>query len=281
MQASNFTKVLLFLAFLASAVLCRAQTTISNIDQLPISPGNDQNAAGQWIWLTGPDIGGCDVGCQADGSIGQPKDLTIDGQAIRFDLNNLNTGCNDDCFTDVLFFNRVDTSGITNDATSFTLDMYTTMDANGNNVSQALEYTIEQDVCTQNCGTGSDLWTRFVYSMQCDFKGSGHWRVWDGSLNGGAADWTDSYSSNPAVCVGFQPPSEYAHFVFHFSRPDMNHMQYIDFSVDNTQIPINYLAGVQTASNWQDQLVAELQLDGDLLAESYSVWADGWTITYR
>jgi hypothetical protein len=61
----------------------------------------------------------------------------------------------------------------------------------------------------------------------------------------------------------------------------MNHMQYIDFSVDNTQIPINYLAGVQTASNWQDQLVAELQLDGDLLAESYSVWADGWTITYR
>src|SRR4051812_60337 len=107
-------KVLLLLAFLASADLCRAQTTIPNIDEFPISQDNDQNAGGQWIWLTGLDIGGCDVGCQADGSIGQPTDLTIDGQSIRFDLNNLNTGCGSDCFTDVLFFNRVDTSGVTN-----------------------------------------------------------------------------------------------------------------------------------------------------------------------
>jgi hypothetical protein len=275
-------KLFLFVALLACATICGAQTTIFDIDQFPISPGNDPNAAGQWIWLTGPDIGGCSVGCQADGNIVQVGDVTIDGQAIRFDLNNLGNGCASDCYTDVLFFNRVDTSGGTNDATEFTLDLNTTMDANGNGVSQALEYTVEQDVCTQDCGTGSAVWTRFVYSMQCDFKGSGHWRVWDGSLNGGAADWTDTYSSAPAPCVQFQPPSEYAHFVFHFSRPDLNHMQYLDFSVDNTQISLNnYLAGVQTSTDWQDQLVAMLQLDGDLLADSYSVWSDVWTITYR
>lgn len=281
MHTLNLRKILLFLALLASADACRAQTTIFNIDDFPISPNNDQNAEGQWIWLTGPDIGGCDVGCQADGGISQPSAPTIDGQSARFDFNNLNTGCASDCFTDVLFFNRVDTSGVTNDATDFTLDLNTTMDAKGNDVSQALEYTVEQDVCTQDCGTASAIWTRFVYSMQCDFKGTGHWRVWDGSLNGGGADWTDSYSADPAVCVGFQPPSEYAHFVFHFSRPDMNHMRYLDFSVDNTHISLNYLAGVQTTNDWQDQLVAELQLDGDEFASSYSVWADGWSITYR
>jgi len=278
---TRIPRLLLFLALMASAVLGSAQTTIFNIDEFPISPGNDQNAAGQWIWLTGPDIGGCSVGCQADGSIAQPTDLTIDGRSIRFGLNNLNTGCNSDCFTDVLFFNRVDTSGVTNGATSFTLDLNTTMDANGNNVSQAIEYTVEQDVCIQDCGTGSAIWTRFVYSMQCDFKGTGHWRVWDGNLNGGGADWTDGYSSNPAPCVQFQPPSEFAHFVFHFGRPDMNHMQYVDFTVDNTHIDLNYLAGVQTTTNWQDQLVAELQLDGDMLAQSYSLWADLWTISYQ
>jgi hypothetical protein len=278
---TRVSKLLLILALMASASLCSAQTTIFDIDEFPISPGNDQNATGQWIWLTGPDIGGCNVGCQADGSIDYATDLTTDGRSIRFDLNNLNTGCNADCYTDVLFFNRVDTSGVTDGATSFTLDLNTTMDANGNGVSQALEYTVEQDVCIQDCGTGSAIWTRFVYSMQCDFKGTGHWRVWDGNLNGGGADWTDGYSSDPAVCVGFQPASEFAHFVFHFSRPDMDHMQYVDFTVDNTHIALNYLAGVQTATDWQDQLVAALQLDGDMLAHSYSLWADLWTITYE
>ena len=61
----------------------------------------------------------------------------------------------------------------------------------------------------------------------------------------------------------------------------MNHMQYVDFTVDNTHIDLNYLAGVQTTTNWQDQLVAELQLDGDMLAQSYSLWADLWTISYQ
>jgi hypothetical protein len=276
------SKAMLILALLTMcALFSHAQTTIANIDDLPISPSNDSNAEGQWIWLTGPDIGGCDVGCQAEGGIAQPADVTIDGQSIRFDVNNLNNGCTSDCWTDVLFFNRVDTTGNTDGATSFTLDTYATLNDTGNNVSQALEYTVEQDVCTQNCGTGSDIWTRFIYSMQCDYRGSGNWRVWDGNLNGGGGGWTDAYSSTPAPCVQFQPPSEYAHFVFHFTRPDLGHMRYVDFSVDNTHIDLQYLAGVQTTTNWQDQLVAEWQLDGDMLADSYSAWADQWTITYQ
>lgn len=261
--------LLLFVA--AQCCSLNAQTTVSSLDDDPItSPNDTYNNNRAWAFNTGPDIGCNSTGCHVAGSITTTGSPSNDGSSIQFNLSN-SDGCVTQCWSDVFNFNRIYHDGTADNATSFTLDLYNTTSAN--NVSQALEYTIEQDVLT-----APNTYTKFVFSIQCDFV-DGIWQVWDGNINGGGAGWVNPNGAN-IPCSGFDPPDEFAHFVFHFQRPDLSHIYYSDFTVDATNRSVNYTAGVQVVGDWEENLITALQLDGDYAGDSYSAIADQWTVVY-
>jgi len=165
-------------AFFALGTFCTAagaQTTIANIDDQSItSPNNPNGNFSEWAWLGFP--------AGQDGDISYNTSVTVDGQSIQLERDS-STG-----YGDVFFFDRVVQGAGANAAKSFTLDLYATMDSRGLSHSQALEFEIEQDVET---GPGSGQWFRYIYSLQCRYKGvdAGFWYVWDGSMNNGAGGW--------------------------------------------------------------------------------------------
>jgi hypothetical protein len=211
--------------------------------------------------------------CHSTGNI-SPSSVAIDGQSIRFDLNKTADGCSGNCWSDVFFFNRVIFGSGADNATSFMLDVYAALDDRALAASQALEFTIEQDVLT-----GPSQYSRFVYSLQCDYRGSGLWRYWDGNYMGfQGARWVPT----SAQCVVPFNAFGYDHYVFNFSRPNLQEIEYLDFWINDTHIVLNATTGgVQTQSPWDEQLVGSMQLDSDANADSYSGFADLFTIVYQ
>ena len=135
---------LLLLTIMTASILTRAQTTIPNVDDYPIAVPQEQDGATQmWQWVRGADVGGCSNGppCHAHGNLSPDTiDHNLDGASLQFDLINNGDGCTDGCYTDIYFFNRVIRNSSANNATSFTLEKYLTVDDVTNSVSQAIEF---------------------------------------------------------------------------------------------------------------------------------------------
>jgi len=266
----------LFVLLLAMST-ARAQTTIYDIDQDPVSspPTDGYNNNRSWSWLNGPEIGGCGGGvCYSLGDISHTSDPSLDGSATQLALNKIGDGCDVDCWSDVWFGNRIYHNETTaDDASSFTLDLYLALDSNGISNSQAIEFNIEQAA-----QTAPGEWSRYVYSLQCDYKGSHKWRVWDGGANGGAGSWEET----AADCVPPFPANGYDHYVFHFSRPSTLYYYYNDFWINDTQRVLNYQThGRRTEPEWEDGLITWIQLDSDGNSTSYAAFADAYTITFQ
>ncbi len=268
---------ILFVGMLC-ATLCasmRGQTTLQNLDDDPITYPNDYNTNYRsWASTINNAVGCGPKGCTSSAGMSHTGYLSVDGSSLEHDLGNAN-GCLTNCYGDALFFNRLYHDSTANDATKLTLDMYATMDSVGNSASQALEYTIEQDVQTS---PGS--WTPFVYSWQCDYQ-LGVWRYWDGALRSGMGDW-NTVQGKTWPCVTFQPGGTFAHFYFHFQRPDLTHMYYADFTVNTTYRPIRVTVSAPLPlSNYSDGLSTEIQLDGNYYQSPYSAWTDKWIVSYQ
>ena len=263
-------KAALLCALLVSGVAATADSvSITNIDDQPITRPNDPNNNVQsWGWV--PDS--CFMGvCYAKSRISHDTGLSLDGQSLELTFQKLRSQpCSVNCYTDTYNFDRVIFGGAADSATSLTMDLNVALNRRGLTDSQALEFNLEQDV-----QIGSNLWARYIYGVQCDYKGTGLWRVWDGGIGGGS--WV-------ATTTPCQPPTSadvFSHYVFDFTRTGTNQIEYNDFSIDGTDIVLDYLThGVQTATNWHDQLVGAIQLDGDSRAQSYSAFIDGFTIDY-
>lgn len=263
--------VLLCTLLLFGVAASADSVSIANIDDQPITRPNDPNNNVQsWAWV--PDSCFNDV-CYAKSKISHDTGVSLDGQSLELTFQKLrNQPCSVNCYTDTYNFDRVIYGSAADSATSLSLDLSVALNKRGLTDSQALEYNLEQDV-----QIGSNLWARFIYGVQCDYKGTGLWRVWDGGLNSGSGGWA-------ATSTPCNPPTSadvFTNYAFNFTRISDTQIEYNDFSINGTDIVLDYLtSGVQTATNWHDQLVGAVQLDGDSRAQSYSAFIDGMTIDY-
>ncbi len=200
----------------------------------------------------------------------QPYKYTTDGHSIRFDL-----GCpsGSSCSYGMahIYNPSYATSSATDGATAVTDDLMAELDSVGVTNSQAIVFGLDQSMCTANCGTGSDQYTRFRYAMQCDFKGSGRWRVWDA---------TSGWVATTRNCVAFTP-LVFVHFTFHFSRPDNNHVTYTDMVINGTTYPLNMTQAAQSlGTTATHEFIPWVDVDGDTSTAGYSLWVDQWSVSY-
>src|SRR5256885_887851 len=201
----------------------------------------------------------------------QPYKYTTDGQSIRLDV-----GCpsGSSCSYGIahIYNPSYGTSSATDGATSITNDLFATLDSVGVSNSQAIVFGVDQSMCTANCGSGSDQYTRFRYAMQCDFKGSGAWRVWDAD-----AGWVATNRG----CVPFSPALSFNHFIFHYSRPNSSQVTYVDFVINGVTYPLNMTQAAQSlGSSATHEFFPWVDLVGDSVTAGYSLWVDQWSITY-
>jgi len=251
--------LLLLFLFTLTGALAHAQVPdpISGIDDTPNT---------QWTAQT---VSGAGFGVANVMESSQPYTHTTDGQSIRFDLFCATSPCT---YGYTHTYNpSYGTSSATDAATSITNDLMAELDSVGVAGSQALEFGLDQSLCTANC-TSSPQYTRFRYAMQCDFKDTGKWRVWDAN-----SGWVAT-SNN---CVAFTS-LVFVHFTFHYSRPDLQHVQYTDFAVNGTTYPINMTQAAQSlGSTATHEFIPWVNLDGDRATDPYSMWVDQWSISYN
>jgi hypothetical protein len=257
---------------LLASPACHAQTTITNIDDDPItSPNDTYNDNRAWAWETGQNIGGCVNGvCHATAALSHVFDVTTDGEAMRLDLNKINDGCTTNCWTDAWYGERIYHNVSTaNGATTFTLDVFLALDSRGISHSQAVEFNMEQDFQDSTGG-----WSIYKYSWQCDYKGTQQWRVWDSGTN----QWV----AIGAACVVPFNANGYDHYVFHATRLSNGTYSYSDFFVNGTHVVVNYTTqGHEEKATWENNLFTWIQLDSDGAADSYTAWVDQLNVTYQ
>src|SRR6266404_285510 len=240
-------------------------TTISNIDDKPAST---------WQWCNSCAGGGKTYAIGGVANVTQ-SGYQIDGSSVRFDLiDNPNNRCSSNCYGNVFFWNVL-THNVAE--TSVTDDFYAMMDSVGNSNSQAVEFTVEHDLCKTSCGLSTEEDFLYIYSLQCDFKNTKKWRLWDGAANGGTGAWEATNYS----CVPFQANS-FNHFVFHFIRGNQQ-ITYVDMWINGVQYSFNNVTyGIEYSTpNRNSQFLASVQLDGDYSEGPYSLWIDKWNITYQ
>ena len=197
-------------------------------------------------------------------------DFSTDGQSIRFDVGCSTPPCS---YGAAHIWNpSFGPNANTDAATSITNDFMARMDSAGNSNSQAIQFGIDQSFCTANCGGGSPTYTRFRYALQCDFKGSGMWRVWDA---------TSGWVATTHGCALFTPVGGWNHFVFHLSKPDNGHVTYIDMVINGTTYSINQTQAAQNLGTTAEHIFTPwVELDGDSATDGYSLWLDQWNISY-
>lgn len=263
MNALKFIRIplLLLLLFSLSGILTYAQVPdpISGIDDTVNTDWHAQNFNGAYF------------GVANITESSQPYKYTTDGHSIRFDV-----GCpsGSSCSYGLahIYNNVYGTSAATDAATSITNDLMATMDSVGVSNSQAIVFGIDQSMCTANCGTGSDQYSRFRYAMQCDFKDTKLWRVWDAN-----AGWVATNRG----CAPFSPALSFNHFTFHLARPDSSHVQYVDFVINGVTYPLNMTQAAQSlGATATHEFIPWVDLDGDSTTQGYSLWVDQWSISY-
>jgi hypothetical protein len=250
--------------------ICKAQTTIANIDDDPItSPNDTYNDNRAWAWQVDAGVGGCVGGCHATAALSHNFTVTADGESMRIDLNK-SDGCTSNCYTDSWNGERIyHNVGTANGATTFKLDLLLALDSRGISHSQAIEFNMEQDFPDSTGG-----WSLYKYSWQCDYKHTGKWTVWDGG--------TGAWVPTSAACVVPFKANSFDHYVFNAKRLSNGTYEYTDFYVNSTHVVINYIThGHEEKSSWEENLFTWIQLDSDSLADSYTAWVDELKVTYQ
>jgi hypothetical protein len=245
---SRFSKFFLLLTLCLCAGLLHAQ--ITNLDDTPNTQWSGQGSNG------------------ANFGVANTTTSSTDGQSMRFDVSCGTPPCS---YGSAHIWNpNFGPNANTDAATSITNDFFAMMDSTGNTNSQAIQFGIDQAMCTANCST-TPTYTLFRYALQCDFKGSGMWRVWDA---------TSGWVATTHGCVAFTAGS-FNHFTFHLSRPNASQVTYVDMVINGTTYPINQTQAAQNEGTTAfHEFTPWVELDGDSATDPYSLWIDQWNISY-
>jgi len=141
-------------------------------------------------------------------------------------------------------------SGISSSANQYSFDFWAYMDSASNNSPQALDFEFSHTI-------GG---TKYFFAHQCDFHGTGKWRVWVGS-----------WQATSISCVIFTPNS-WNHFVFNAERTSGGQVHYKNVVINNSTYTFDVYAN-STAST-PDGASVYLDLDGDSGQHDYSVYFD-------
>ena len=143
-------------------------------------------------------------------------------------------------------------SGVNTSAHHLTLDFWAYMTNPG--ASQALNFNVDQI-------TGG---SEYPFMIQCDFKGSGFWRVWDPP--------TQTWKTTNNGCSVFTANS-WNHITFRFERTAANQLHFMDMTINNVNYNIDLLANPISNTN-PASVTVKVELVGDGVPDSYSLWID-------
>jgi hypothetical protein len=136
-------------------------------------------------------------------------------------------------------------------AKNFTYDVWYLIDTPA--APQALELDVNQ----------SFNQARWVFGVECDFKDTGQWNVWDG----GTGHWV----ATGINCQLF-PANTWVHVVWQVYRAG-NDVHYNSVTVNGQKHRVNIQLGRQPFWNGSD-IDVSVQLDGDFQQDPYNVWVD-------
>lgn len=272
----------------------RAQTTITNIDDDPITfPNNYNNNLQEWAWVNGAAIGCSSCTDFVTGNMSHGCVYCLDGQSLQ--MNYVNPGgqnCSNGCYQDVQFLNRIYMNDTASSAGYLTTDMWATTNSVGDQHNENLEYSLEQDVTDPSPGSSD----RYIYGLNCTNLDSGRiWKVWWGdhvNSNGTLGAWVNAkwHGGQTIPCQQFDAPN-FDHLIFHFQRVDNSGCtactKYLDFTVVHNGTVYYYpldgdmiFGSLTKQPHWAAGLITAMQLDGDHNDDEYSVWADKWEVCY-
>ena len=149
-------------------------------------------------------------------------------------------------------------AGNFSNAGNFTLDFWSFITQP--NSSQALEVHVLQQV-------GGNF---YPFKIQCDFKDSGLWRVYDPP--------TDTWVGTPVGCVVFTANS-WDHFILHFHRSGTQ-LVYQDIVINNVTYPFNNIVTNAIAQANPDSLNVQVELVGNSTGSAYAWWIDEMSLSF-
>jgi hypothetical protein len=149
-------------------------------------------------------------------------------------------------------------SGDFSQAANFTLDYWSQTD--NPSASQAFEAKAVQLI-------GGRV---YPFQFQCDFKGTGLWRVYNPA--------TDNWLPTSFGCAVIDPANSWDHFVFHFQRVGTQ-LLYKDIVINGQLLPVNITVNSQSNTDPASMTVG-LRLIGDDFATPYSWWIDLMSLSF-
>ena len=104
----------------------------------------------------------------------------------------------------------------------------------------------------------------YTFMLECDFKDTKLWRVWDPA--------GDTWANTTTGCSPFGA-NTWTHLVFHFERTSGNQLHYQDIVINGTTFTLDVLKNplARTAAN---SMTAGIELVGDGVPDTYSIWVD-------
>ena len=105
----------------------------------------------------------------------------------------------------------------------------------------------------------------YPFMMECDFKNTRLWRVWN-PVSGG------SWVNTSIGCSAFTANS-WNHFVIHVERTTGNQLHYQDIVINGTTYTINLLEN-SISNNSANSMTVDVELVGDGTPHTYSLWVD-------
>lgn len=181
---------------------------------------------------------------------------SMDGKSAEFSIAPQPPDCPGYC--NMLYFNPI--AGGSN-VSHFLYDVYFYID--NSDAPQALEFDTNQTYGGQ----------RWVWGSECNFKGDGHWDIWDDAPQTG---WEET--NIPCVASDF-PANSWNHITWDIQQAG-NNVQYNTLTVNGTVYPVNTTYPNQ--QNWTlEEIDTAFQMDLDAVGTPFHVWLDQVSLTAK
>lgn len=143
--------------------------------------------------------------------------------------------------------------------TNYSLDFWANISVPAS--SQAIEFSM-----IQNAGG-----IQYAFQHQCDFKGTGQWRVWDPA---GTGNWMNAGRN----CVVFG--AGWNHFILEYTRDNNNNLIYTGIVINNVFYPWTLNLAYAGVAGGADSVTFRVRAvgEGGTSPPAYTMWVDKWKL---